>query len=288
MPAGDGVVHAGTYTLAQVPLFYVAGAVIPFLPLRSLPVLGLASQQYTYLGFKVVPGGSGSGSAQVYEDDGVSTAYLAGGATSAWTTCTYATAGSVLTVTIATNGTFPELPAQRAYQLRLLNRGTLASVSVNGGSALPYARFGAVASAGRVPAASQWYWEFAVQQGGQGPVIDIVGVPTDGSPLTVTVTFAAPSVDAGFGAYGIVQRAVWGKSNMDLDRSTPASNSPGPAYLSVLASVGEALAHAAGTDAAAFAATLSNVTQLVAGAVADVQLSKSVRKNMTLAFLADW
>jgi hypothetical protein len=104
----------------------------------------------------------------------------------------------------------------------------------------------------------------------------------------VAITLAPGEVDAGFGAYGIVQRAVWGKTNMDLDRSTPASNSPGPAYLSVLASVGEALAHAAGADAGAFAATLANVTQLVAGAVADVQTSKSVRKNMTLSYLQDW
>ncbi len=288
VPAGPGVQHAGTYTLAQVPLFYVAGAVLPFLPLRSLPVLGLASQQYTYLGFKIAPGGSGAGSTAVYEDDGVTTAYLAGGATSAWTTCAYSTAGSTVTVTISTNGTFPQLPAQRAYQLRLLNRGTLASVTVNGGAPLPYARFGAVASAGRVPSASAWYWEFAPQQGGMGPVIDIVGVPTSGAPLVVAITLAPGEVDTGFGAYGIVQRAVWGKTNMDLDRSTPASNSPGPAYLSVLASVGEALAHAAGVDAGAFAATLANVTQLVAGAVADVQTSKSVRKNMTLSYLQDW
>ena len=222
---------------------------------------------------------------RVYEDDGVTTDYIEGGAAaSAWTTCSYSTAGSVMTVQIATSGTFPELPAQRAYQLRLLNVGTLASVSA-GGSAVPYARFGSVASAGRVPASSAWYWEYAVQQGGMGPVIDVVGVPVGGAPLTITITLAAPAIDASAGHYGYIQRGVWGKSNMDLDRSTPASNSPGPAFLSVLASTGEALTHLAGVDAAAFASTLNNVTSLVASAITDVQGSKSPRKNFTLAFL---
>ena len=78
---------------------------------------------------------------------------------------------------------------------------------------------------------------------------------------------------------------MWAKSNLDLDRSTPASNSPGPAYVSVLASVGEALTFLAGTDAAAFAATLNNVTTLLPLAQADVAGDKSPRKNMSEALL---
>ena len=107
---------------------------------------------------------------------GVSSAYVPAGA-AAWTTAAYTTAGAVTTVTISTNGTFPQLPATRAYQIRVLNGGALASVTVNG-VAVPYNRFGAVAAADRVPAASQHYWAFDVDQGGMGPVVDVVGVPT--------------------------------------------------------------------------------------------------------------
>ena len=141
------------------------------------------------------------------------------------------------------------------------------------------------AKASRItPAASQWYWEFALQQGGMGPVVDVVGASTSG--VTTVVLNFAPGTAAPSGAYGVVQRAVWGKSNMDLDRSTPDSNSPGPAFLSQLASVGEALAHWAGTDVGAFAGTLANVTALQQGAVSEVRASKSVtRANFTAALL---
>ena len=284
LTGGSSVQHAGTYTLAQVPLFYAAGAVIPYLPLRSLPVLGLASQQYSFLGFKIVPGAA-SGSVSVYEDDGVTTAYLtAPSASLAWTTAAYTTAGATTTITISTVGSFPELPATRAYQLRLLNQGTLASVTVNG-APVSFSRFGAVASAGRVPAASAWYWELSTQQGGMGPVIDIVGAST-AAVTTVVVTLAAPAIDASAGQYGVIQRAVWGKTNMDLDRSTPASNSPGPASLSVLASVGEALAHLAGGNAAAFAAAFANATSLPSAAIAEVTASKSPRKDFTVSLIS--
>ena len=66
---------------------------------------------------QIVPGAA-SGSTSVYEDDGSTTAYLTAGA-SAWTTATYSYAGSTqATVTVSTNGSYPELPASRAYQAR--------------------------------------------------------------------------------------------------------------------------------------------------------------------------
>lgn len=287
LSGGAAVHHAGTYMLAQTPLFYVAGAVIPYLPLRSLPVIGLAARQYSFLGFKIVPGGAG-GSASVYEDDGVTTAYLTRDAY-ARTTATYATTGATTTVTISTSGPgYPELPATRAYQLRVLNGGTLASVTVNG-QPVAYNRWGALAAAGTVPPASQWYWEFAAaNQGGMGPTVDLVGVSTD-APLTVVLTWAAPAVDVSAGHYGYISRAIWAKSNLDLDRSTPASNSPGPAYVSVLASSGEALTVLAGADPAAFAATLRNVTTLLPLARTDVAAVKSPRANFSEALLsAGW
>jgi hypothetical protein len=55
----------------------------------------------------------------------------------------------------------------------------------------------------------------------------------------------------------------------------------------VLASVGEALAHLAGTDANAFAATQASVPALHANATIDVgKDSKSPRANQSLAYLS--
>ena len=54
---------------------------------------------------QIIPGGA-SGSTSVYEDDGRTTAYLTSNAF-AWTTATYTTSGSSLTVTIVTTGTYP-------------------------------------------------------------------------------------------------------------------------------------------------------------------------------------
>ena len=279
----DGVQHTGQYTLAQIPLFYKAGALIPYLPLRSLPVVGLAAQQYSFLGLKLVPGGA-SGSVSVYEDDGVTTDYLTENAF-AWTTATYTSTPTSITITISTNGTYPALPTNRAYQIRALNGGTLASVTVNG-AAVPYSRFGALASTNALPSKSAWYWEFAQQQGGMGPVVDVAPLPVGPTPVTIVLTWAAPSVDLSAGHYGIIQRAVWAKSNMDLDRSTPDSNSPGPAYLSQLASTGEALAHLAYIDPSAFAAAVNNVTTILPLATTDVNKSKSPRASFTAQLLA--
>ena len=65
---------------------------------------------------QVVPGAA-SGSTPVYEDDGQTTAYLTSAA-SAWTTGAYTMTGNTATFTVSTNGTFPELPSARAYQVQ--------------------------------------------------------------------------------------------------------------------------------------------------------------------------
>jgi hypothetical protein len=46
--------HTSAYHLSEVPLWYAAGAVIPYIPLRSMASsVGNAAKQYTFLGFKV-------------------------------------------------------------------------------------------------------------------------------------------------------------------------------------------------------------------------------------------
>jgi len=274
-------IHTSAYAINEVPLWYAAGSVIPYVPLRSqASSVGNAAKQYTFLGFKIIPGGA-SGSKSASEDDGKTTAYPTNNAY-AWTTATYTTSGSSLTVTIATTGSYPELPTTRSYQLKLLNAGAVASVTVNG-NAVPYNRFGKTASVGAPPASSQHYYDFSLLPSGMGPVIDIVGVSTT-STVTVVVNFAAGGVDMG-GVFGAVTHALWAKGNLDIERSTPGSNSDDPAYVSVLSSVGQALEYLAGTDPSTFATTVSGVPALLSKAIDEIGAMSSPRKAYSVALL---
>ena len=115
-----------------------------------------------------------------------------------------------------------------------------------------------------------------------GGVVDVVGASTS-APLTVVVTFAAaPSLA---GVYGAVTHALWAKGNLDIDRSTPGSNSDDPAYTSVLSSVGLALEYQAGADTAGFAATVASVPALLANATAELTTQKDPRASYSLALL---
>ena len=274
-----------SYALTEIPMFYRAGAVIPFLPLESMPSLtGLASKQYSFLGFKVAPGGSGAGSFTLYEDDGVSTAYLTDNAF-VWTTGAYTSTAGSLTFTVSSSGAFAAFPASRAYRLQLLNGVPLASVTVNGVS-VAFNRWGSIASKGKTPAASQWWYAFDIVQG-LSTIVDVVGVST-AAPATIVVTYAAgaPSAAAMSGVFGATYHAVLAKGNTDLDRSTPGSNDPTPAALSVLSSVGELLCYQAGYDQAGFAATVAAVPSLLANATAETLTNKSPRAAYALAMLA--
>ena len=249
--AAAGAVVTRGYTLGEVPMFYRGGAVIPYLPLESFASLvGLGVKQYSFLGFRVVPGAGGNAqSTAVYEDDGGNTDYLAGNA-HVWTTCNVTTStthaasvaasNQVTTVTIKSTPSGPapytKFPASRAYQIRLPNGAPPSSVSIQVGQpyatqgAVPYVRFGNVASSRAIPQAHQWYYSFAEDQG-VGPVVDLVGVPTN-AVVTVTITTdgaaaSAMAKAAGAGLYGTLIRAVYAHANMDLDRSNPDSNSPG-------------------------------------------------------------
>ena len=82
-------------------------------------------------------------------------------------------------------------------------------------------------------------------------------------------------------------------ANQDTDRSNPDENSPGPAYLSQLSSVGVALEKLADPadytpgNAAGFTTTLATVPALLANATAEVTKLKqdNGRRSYTLALL---
>ncbi len=270
------------FAINEIPLWFAAGAVLPYLPLRSLPTyVGNGSRQYSYLGFKVVPGAS-AGSGRAYEDDGKTTAYLTNNAF-AWTSCSYKTQGTVMTLTLETVGAFPELPATRNYQIKLLNGGAVASVSVNG-TPVTFNRFGKPATVARAPPGSQHYYDFSYLPDGMGPVIDLVGLSTS-VVNTVVVTFvSSPSLSVP-AAYGAITHANWAKQNLDIERTTPGSNVDAPAYTSVLASTGQALEYLAGSNPAAFAQAVEAIPALLVNATAELTAMTSVRKGYSIALL---
>jgi len=257
--------------------------VIPYVPLRSLRTyVGNAAKQYNILGFKIVPG-QNTGSARVYEDDGATTQYLTQNAF-AWTVANYTINSNALVVTISTMGAFKELPATRAYQIRLLNFPPILAVNVNG-AAIAYNRYGKIAATGGVPPANQYYYDFSLLPEGMGPVIDLVNVATK-QTVTITIKLSSqPTAQQMSGVYGAVTHALLAKANLDIERSTPGSNQNEPAYTNVLSSVGQALEYTSNTDLAYFTNTVASVPQLLKNSVQEIQNLKSPRKDYSIALL---
>ena len=100
--------------LTRIAVRYRAGAVIPFLPLRHLPVVGLASKSYSFLGFRIAPGAQ-SGFGAVYEDDGATTAYLDGHY--GFTTLDYSASPSSFSALISPSANSTSSLVQRSYQV---------------------------------------------------------------------------------------------------------------------------------------------------------------------------
>jgi hypothetical protein len=120
-----------------------------------------------------------------------------------------------------------------------------------------------------------------------GGVVDIVSASTS-APLVVTISFAAaPTWAAMEGVYGSITHALWAKANLDIERTTPGSNSNDPAYTSVLSSIGVALEFQAGADVNGFAATVASVPQLLQEALSEVEKINSPRKSYSAMLLAN-
>ena len=270
-----------TYSISEMPVWYKSGAVLPMLPLRSLPSLvGNAAQQYTFLSWVLVPGAA-TGSGRVYEDDGATTAYLTDNAF-VFTTCSFVSQGDTTTLTVSSQGAgFPEFPRSRALQFRFLNGAPVLSVTANG-VAVPYARHGKVASRNRAPTASVHYYDFAPGEW-LGPVIELANVDT-ASPLTVVVTFA-PQQPSLSGVLGAVSRALQAKHVTDLERRTPGSETVQPASTSVLSSLGEGLAFLAGTDPTGFASSVARVPGLLAAGATELARCGAAHAPTAVALL---
>ena len=111
----------GSFTLDEIPVYYRAGSVIPFYPVRRT-VVGDPGE----IILKVVPGADGTG--KLYEDKGDNQDYKG----SAWTTTsfTHKQTPSRITLTIGRRiGSFDGMPTQRKWTVQFL--GVLPSVMLD-------------------------------------------------------------------------------------------------------------------------------------------------------------
>jgi len=210
--------------LDEIPIFVKAGSIIPSLYVRPGKTIGLARKEYTHLIWTVylATGAPTSGVGTVYEDDGVSTAYLRG--KSAITTATYKieklntsssllggeieTVASVLTFTVVTEGSYDTIPSYRTTTVRLTNTFPPRNVYSNGRE-IQYSRFGG---------SDTWRYDMA------DAAVVIESTPSkivDGVVMKVVFSTTSKSSLDGIGYR--LRRANKAKATLDEIRMTPGS-----------------------------------------------------------------
>lgn len=266
--AGGAMLHKGWH-LSEIPVFVRGGAIVPRIPVVAGDTLGLAQRDYSQLEFDIYPGmGVTSGQTRVYEDDGKTMDYLTKDAF-AWTTANYTRTSSTVHVAISTAGSYPALPGQRNYLIRLVNVPPPTSVTATTSSSsspepIGYTRFGPCGNS---------CWTYS------GPTLSLEvlvwGVETAGG-MSLAVEFAestAPATTAllNSGLRGMLSRASLAKDNLDETRITPGAHTPDPNYLKLAGSTADALSYLAGADAAAFTSTVAGYPALYDNAIASIQ-----------------
>ena len=216
--------------LEDIPIFVKAGSIVPSLPVLPGETIGLARKEYTHLIWTVylATGAPTSGVGTVYEDDGVSTAYLRGKSaiTRAMykiekshtphsllrgdddiTTTTTTTTTNTLTFTVATEGTYDTTPSYRTTTLRLTNTKPPQKVYSNG-IEIPYSRFGGSGT-----------WKYDMSDA--AVVIELTPSKiVDGVVVKVEVSKSSLALDSlGYR----LRRANSAKATLDEIRMTPGS-----------------------------------------------------------------
>ena len=121
------------FALDEIPVYAKAGSIIPMQPKMK----NTHEKPVDPLILTIFPGSRGS--TRVYEDQGNSLGYQHG--EYAWTNVSFSVSeGTALKVTIsASEGTYPDMPSQRGYQLQLPGWWPPVEVSCNG-SPIPFAK----------------------------------------------------------------------------------------------------------------------------------------------------
>jgi len=256
------------YDIDQTPIFARAGAVVPLRSLSNGDMQATARRTYDAMAFAVFPGAQ-AGTGAAYEDDGETTAYLAGAF--AWHTLSYSWSsdGTSLTAKLSSNGTFPGAPASRLITVNVVNApppsADVTYLTGTGSSgSLPFGRWGG---------AGTWSWD--------GPETALVlQLPslTEAelqSGVSITAAFApaaaAARKDLDAGAKGYMANALKAKAALDRTRQTPGAHVVDPAYVSRLTSQADGLSYWAGNDVARWTAVVQNTTGLASATVAELQ-----------------
>lgn len=266
-----GTVLTKNYDLVEIPTFIRAGAVLPSIPVPMGPGLGLAKNQYTSLVFTIYPGAA-AGQYQLYEDDGITTAYTGtSNGSFAITTCSYqylTQPGSQLQqllVNVSTDGWYPELPTSRSVQIRVALALPPLSVSLSSsGLNIGWDQYESQPS----------YWSYL------GPEltlnVQLPPLPVSSKPLSLLITFPQSNVtqwqSVMSGMPGAFLHGMIAKQNLDEIGLTPGTRSTAGGYLDLLASTADTLSYLAGTNATAFWQLVSKLRSAIfVPAVAEVQ-----------------
>eukprot|EP00052_Salpingoeca_macrocollata_P011788 m.91084 g.91084 ORF g.91084 m.91084 type:complete len:334 (-) comp18200_c0_seq1:57-1058(-) len=165
------------YTIAEVPVFVRAGAVLPLLAPDLAQALGAAGRTYASVDFVVYPPAPAPAPVQpagtaVYEDDGMSNGYLQDEYSWTYFNATHSP-GACSVYSIQTAGHYTDMPPTRPYTLHLLGAPTAAtSVAANG---VPLAR------STTPPARGSGMWQQITAAGGSPAEVVVACQP---APLT--------------------------------------------------------------------------------------------------------
>eukprot|EP00823_Brevimastigomonas_motovehiculus_P005518 TRINITY_DN4082_c0_g1_i1.p1 TRINITY_DN4082_c0_g1~~TRINITY_DN4082_c0_g1_i1.p1 ORF type:complete len:921 (+),score=210.99 TRINITY_DN4082_c0_g1_i1:343-2763(+) len=256
--SSEGIIIDKSWDEFQIPVYVRAGAIIPKIPLTVGNTLGVAQRQYTSLDFWIYPGKT-QYSTRVYEDDGLTLDYIDKNAF-AYTTLSYVRDPALqsMSIQLQTQGSYPSLPAQRTYTVRILSALPPTMVVVNGVT-LSYAR---------IPQQPNTWWydgsNFAL-------VVELASVSVQ-QVTTIKIKWNENVEDSFFsGLRGMWQHGSWCKEDLDEAKLTPGVDGVNQKYLMQLEAVSETLSYLAGVDYSAFMTELRGIRALFANSLAEIK-----------------
>eukprot|EP01111_Echinosteliopsis_oligospora_P010625 TRINITY_DN3361_c0_g1_i1.p1 TRINITY_DN3361_c0_g1~~TRINITY_DN3361_c0_g1_i1.p1 ORF type:complete len:463 (-),score=137.00 TRINITY_DN3361_c0_g1_i1:37-1425(-) len=127
------------YSLAEIPAFVKAGAIIPMRSSIDAPTIGSAQEIPSILRLDVYP--ISNGVAQIYEDDGKTLAYETGSFAITQVESNVEDTSVYLTINAITGNSFPSMVSSRGYEINLINVWPATTVSFST-TEVPYSATG--------------------------------------------------------------------------------------------------------------------------------------------------
>jgi hypothetical protein len=252
--SSGGKVVSKNFDITSIPRLVRGGAVVPSVPVVAGKTIGRAARAYEALIFSIYPN-SAAGRQHVYEDDGVTMDYAKGAFARIEMAYTRSSSKNTVTCLFNTTGSYPGMPTERSYTVRLPNSPLPSMVTLGdgkGGSApgvFAWSMWGG---------ASTWHYDGVAME----LVIELGVHPAEVGELTITyaagkeVSFGG-DVAMSQGMKGAIRLAQLAKHNLDETRQTPGAHQDGVSFIALAAGAGDSLTHLAGQPVA-FQAVLDN------------------------------